>query len=183
VVDEAHATGVFGPGGRGLLAGLGARPANAISLHTLGKGLGCEGALLCGPAIMRDFLVNRARGFIFSTAPAPLAAAIARGALALCADGDDLRADLMTLMRLADTVLGPLGAQSLGSPIMPLVLGDDQRTMAVAARAQAAGFDLRGIRPPTVPEGTSRLRIVITRNAAPADITALGAALAEALRI
>ena len=63
------------------------------------------------------------------------------------------------------------------------MLGDDKRTMAVAARMQALGFDLRGIRPPTVPEGTSRLRIVITRNAALADITALGATLAEALAI
>ena len=183
VVDEAHATGVFGPGGRGLLAALARRPANAISLHTLGKGLGCEGALLCGPAIMRDFLVNRARGFIFSTAPAPLSAAIARGALAMCAAADDLRADLMARLALAQGVLAPLGAQCCGSPILPLVLGDDKRTMAVAARMQALGFDVRGIRPPTVPEGTSRLRIVITRNAALADITALGAALVEALVI
>ena len=152
-----------------------------MTLHTLGKALGCEGALLCGPAVMRAFLVNRARGFIFSTAPSPLAAAIARAALRLCAGADDLRAQLMMRIARAGLLLGPLGAQCHGSPIMPLVLGADTRTMDVAARAQQAGFDVRGIRPPTVPEGTARLRIVITLNAAEAEIARLAAVLQEIL--
>ena len=186
VVDEAHATGVFGPGGRGCLAALGARPANVITLHTCGKGLGVEGALLCGPSVMREFLVNRARGFIFSTAPAPFAAAMVRAALRISAGGDDLRADLFERMETARQVLGPLGAECHfgplgGSPIVPLVLGEDKRTMAVAAALQAKGFDIRGIRPPTVPEGTSRLRIVITRNASVEQIAALGDAVREVL--
>lgn len=180
VVDEAHATGVFGPGGRGLVADLAGR-GRIISLHTLGKGLGCEGAVLAGPGVMRDFLVNRARGFIFSTAPSPLNAAIARAALRLCAAGDDLRADLMARIALATDVLRPLGAVTHGTPVMPLILGTDARAMAVAGRLQAAGFDVRGIRPPTVPEGSARLRIVITLNALPAQIVALGQGLAEAL--
>ncbi|MEY2944180.1 MAG: 8-amino-7-oxononanoate synthase, partial [Pseudomonadota bacterium] len=75
LVDEAHATGVFGPGGRGLVAELPSRD-TIITLHTCGKTLGAEGALLCGPKVMRDFLVNRARGLIFSTAPSPLMAAV-----------------------------------------------------------------------------------------------------------
>ena len=185
VVDEAHATGIFGPGGRGLVAGLvaglGPRHPNTITLHTLGKALGCEGALLCGPAIMRDMLVNRARGFIFSTAPSPLAAAIARAALRLSAEADPLRAELSTLVDLARDVLTPLGAQCHASPILPLVLGDNARTMAVATALQTAGFDVRGIRPPTVPEGTSRLRIAITRNASAGDIEALATCLREVL--
>ena len=72
IIDEAHATGVWGANGRGMAAALHGRP-NVLTLNTFGKALGCEGAVLCGPAIVRDFLVARARPFIFSTAPAPLA--------------------------------------------------------------------------------------------------------------
>ena len=177
VVDEAHATGVFGPGGRGLVAGLAHRPANVITLHTLGKGLGCEGALLCGPAVMREFLINRARGFIFSTAPSPLNAAIARAALRICEAADDRRGELMARIAHARDTLSPLGAACHSSPIMPLILGTDKRTMAVAGQLQTAGFDARGIRPPTVPPGTSRLRIVITLNAGIEDISGLAEVL------
>ena len=180
LADEAHATGVYGPGGRGLVADLLSRE-HVISLHTCGKALGVEGALLCGPAVMRDFLVNRARGLIFSTAPSPLIAAGVRAALRMSADGDALRDELRALLARATALLSPLGAQCHGSPILPLVLGGDVRTMAVAARLQAKGFDVRGIRPPTVPEGTSRLRIVITRNAGADDIAALAQALTKAL--
>lgn len=180
LVDEAHATGSFGPAGRGLVAALPAR-GNAISLHTCGKALGAEGALLCGPATMREFLVNRARGFIFSTAPSPLTAAVVRAALQAVAAREDLRQDLRRRMALARDLLVPLGAEFHGSPILPLVLGDDRRTMAVAAALQAAGYDVRGIRPPTVPEGTSRLRIVITLNASEDDIHGLAAAVRQAL--
>jgi 8-amino-7-oxononanoate synthase len=180
LVDEAHGTGVFGPEGRGLVAALPARE-NVISLHTCGKALGAEGALLCGPTPMREFLVNRARGFIFSTAPSPLTAAVVRAALETVASGEDLRRGLRARIELARDLLEPLGAQCHGSPIVPLVLGEDQRTMKVAARLQAAGYDVRGIRPPTVPEGTSRLRIVITLNATESDIRGLAAALRAAL--
>ena len=180
LVDEAHATGVFGPGGRGLAAELPSRD-KVISLHTCGKALGAEGALLCGPRTMREFLVNRARGFIFSTAPSPLSAAVVRAALEAAAQGDGLRQALTARMDLARELLVPLGAEFHGSPILPLVLGTDTRTMDVAGRLQAAGFDVRGIRPPTVPEGTSRLRIVITLNAGEDDIRGLAAALEQAL--
>ncbi len=180
VIDEAHATGLFGPEGQGLAAGL-ERGDHIITLHTLGKALGCEGALLCGPRTMRDFLINRGRGFIFSTAPSPLMAAAARAALAAMAQGSGLRDELWNLVRHAEAALAPLGVSATGSQILPLVLGDDARTMQVAAALQAAGFDVRGIRPPTVPEGTSRLRISITRNVELADIDALAAALARLL--
>jgi 8-amino-7-oxononanoate synthase len=180
LVDEAHSTGVFGPDGRGLVAALPSRE-NIISLHTCGKALGAEGALLCGPATMREFLINRARGFIFSTAPSPLTAAVVRAALRIARERHDLRQALRGRMELARYLLGPLGAQWHGSPIMPLVLGEDVRAMAVAAKLQAAGYDVRGIRPPTVPEGTARLRIVTTLNATEADIRGLAVALREAL--
>ncbi|MFT4027205.1 MAG: 8-amino-7-oxononanoate synthase [Novosphingobium sp.] len=180
LVDEAHSTGVFGPEGRGLVAGLPTRD-NVISLHTCGKALGTEGALLCGPKTMREFLINRARGFIFSTAPSPLTAAVVRAALRIVREREDLRQALRARIELARDLLCPFGAVSHRSPIMPLVLGEDGRAMAVAAALQARGFDVRGIRPPTVPEGTSRLRIVTTLNAAEADIRALAGALRDVL--
>lgn len=180
LVDEAHATGVLGREGRGLAASLPSRE-RVISLHTCGKALGAEGALLCGPRDMREFLVNRARGFIYSTAPSPLTAAIVRAAIDTVRHGDDLREALRERIALAQELLVPLGAQGSGSPIMPLVLGDDRRTMEVAVRLQAGGYDVRGIRPPSVPEGTSRLRIVITLNASADDIRGLATALAAAL--
>ena len=180
LADEAHATGIYGPGGRGLVADLPSRD-HVISLHTCGKALGVEGALLCGPLAMRESLVNRARGLIFSTAPSPLVAAVVRAALRIVAGDDGLRDELSARIAAATGLLSPLGAQCHGSPIMPLVLGADEQTMAVAARLQAVGFDVRGIRPPTVPEGTSRLRIVITRNAGLDDIAALAGALQDVL--
>jgi 8-amino-7-oxononanoate synthase len=180
LVDEAHATGVFGPDGRGLAAELRPLP-NLITLHTCGKGLGCEGALLCGPKVMRDHLVNRARGFIFSTAPSPLMAAAVREALRICADEPERRDALRALILHGERVLEPLGATLGGSQIVPLVVGDDARAMEVAKKVRAAGFDVRGIRPPTVPAGTARLRISLTLNASPADVDGLATALASAL--
>ncbi|MGI4881232.1 MAG: 8-amino-7-oxononanoate synthase [Janthinobacterium lividum] len=180
LIDEAHATGVFGPDGRGLSAALGRR-GDTITLHTCGKALGCEGALVCGPATVREFLVNRGRGFIFSTAPSPLMAAAVRAALRIMVDEPERRTRLHALIAHAATRLVPLGATAAGSQIMPLVIGDDGHTMAASARLAAAGFDVRGIRPPTVPAGTSRLRISLTLNIDAAAIDALAAAMPEAL--
>lgn len=176
LVDEAHATGVYGPQGQGLAHGL--PTANLITLHTCGKALGCEGALVTGPAVVRDFLVNRGRAFIFSTAPSPLMAAAVRAALRIVAEGDDLRTALLARIAAARTALAPLGVAPGESQVLPLILGDDVRTMAIAGALQESGFDVRGIRPPTVPAGTSRLRISITNNVDMADIAALAARLA-----
>ncbi len=177
LIDEAHATGVFGPDGRGLAAALDGR-ANVVTLRTCGKAMGSEGALVCGPAVVRDFLVNRARGFIFSTAPSPLMAAAARAGLRALADEPGRRTALHDRIAAAARLLEPCGATVGDTQIVPLILGDDSRTMAVAAAMQAAGFDVRGIRPPTVPPGTARLRISLTLNIDIEDI----AALAETLR-
>ena len=180
LIDEAHATGVFGPGGRGLAAHLEGR-ADTVTLRTCGKALGCEGALVVGPRIVRDHLVNRARGFIFSTAPSPLIAAAVREALRILADEPDRRERLMGLIDQAARTFAPLGIVPTGSQIVPVTIGEDARTMAVAAALQADGFDVRGIRPPTVPVGTSRLRVSLTLNAGPADVDALATALGLAL--
>ncbi len=164
IVDEAHATGVYGPAGQGLAHALAPR-ANLITLHTCGKALGCEGALLCGPAIVRDFLVNRGRPFIFSTAPSPLMAWLVRQALEIVAEQPEREARL----------------SGSGSQIIPVVIGDNARTMRIAAMLQAEGFDIRGIRPPTVPQGTARLRIAITLNVSTRDIDAMVDALSAAM--
>ncbi|MDB5701687.1 MAG: 8-amino-7-oxononanoate synthase [Sphingomonadales bacterium] len=180
VIDDAHATGVFGTEGCGMAAPYDGRE-NVIVLRTCGKALGCEGALLCGPRIMRDFLVNRSRAFIFSTAPSPLMAAAVRAALRLLVAEPERRTQLHGLIEVATALLAPFGALASGSQIMPVILGDDARTMRVAGRVQAAGFDVRGIRPPTVPAGTSRLRISLTLNVDEDDIRALAAVLKDSL--
>lgn len=179
LLDEAHATGVFGADGRGLAGHLeGAE--NLITLHTCGKGLGVEGALVCAPAVLIDMLVNKARPFIFSTAPSPLMAVAVGAALDRIAgaEGDALREELRALIAAAaEAICAPLGLPLPESQILPIIVGEDARTMAIAAACQQAGFDVRGIRPPTVPPGTSRLRLSITRNLSARDIAALAATL------
>ena len=174
LLDEAHGTGVFGPGGRGLSAGLDGLH-NVITLHTCGKAMGAEGALICGSRIHVDYLINRARAFIFSTAPSPLMAVAVSAAIDRIERAGDLRERLMTLRQdAAEAICAPLGLPSPRSQILPVSLGEDSRAMAAAAALQEAGFDVRGIRPPTVAPGTSRLRISLTLNASRADVAALG---------
>ena len=180
VVDEAHATGVFGPGGAGLAHGL-ARRDNLVTLHTCGKALGTEGALLCAPAVACDFLVNRGRPFIFSTAPSPLSAWLVRQAIEIVANEPERQARLHALVRHAAERLVPLGIPASGTQILPVIIGDNERTMRIAGNLQGAGFDIRGIRPPTVAEGTARLRLAITLNVDEANIDAMADALAYAM--
>lgn len=181
VIDDAHATGVFGAEGRGLAAPYDGQE-NVMILRTCGKALGCEGALLFGPQVMRDFLVNRSRAFIFSTAPSPLMAAAVRASLCLLVEEPERRTQLHALIDVAEVALAPFGALVTGSQIMPIILGDDVRTMQVAAALQDAGFDVRGIRPPTVPQGTSRLRISLTLNIDANDIELLAVKLGNTLK-
>ena len=177
VIDEAHATGVFGTDGRGLADGLDGRD-NVIVLRTCGKALGCEGALVCAPRAITDYLINSARGFIFSTAPSPLMAAAVRASITMLRRQPDRRTWLHELVAHAEERLGPLGARCNGTQILPLILGQAAAAVELASRLQQAGFDVRAIRPPTVREGTSRLRISITLNVARADIDALAQTLA-----
>lgn len=164
VIDEAHATGVFGRGGRGFSAELEGRE-NVVVLHTCGKALGSSGALLGANRVLCDYLVNRARGFIYSTAPSPLMAVAVREALRMLADEPQRRADFEELRAFANEALAAtLGVAGSGSQILPVVIGDNSRAVRIAARMRAEGFDIRAIRPPTVPEGTARLRLAITLN-------------------
>ncbi|MBX8782525.1 8-amino-7-oxononanoate synthase [Ochrobactrum sp. GRS2] len=172
-IDEAHATGVFGADGRGLATEFAGRD-NVLILHTCGKALGASGALLCAARSLIDILINRARGFIFSTAPAPLQAAIVRGSLKALAAEPQRREKLHALIHHAERYLQPSGSQ-----IIPYIVGDNQRAIALAYAMQHHGFDIRAIRPPTVPFGTARLRISITLNVDEAQITRMAEVLKQ----
>lgn len=180
VVDEAHATGVWGPGGRGLSHTLEGR-GNIVTLHTLGKALGGSGAVLTLPRVLRDFIVNRGRPFIFATAPSPLMAVAATQALAILQDEPERRDRLHALVDLftAEMARRLPHLPPSGSQIVPLVVGAEEPTMRLAARLQAAGMDVRGIRPPTVPAGTCRLRVSLTLNASPSDLVRLAEGLED----
>jgi 8-amino-7-oxononanoate synthase len=164
VIDEAHATGVYGPDGRGLGACLEGSP-NVISLHTCGKALGSAGALFCGPAVLSDILINYSRPFIYSTAPSPLTAAAVRAALRMCREQPERRERLCSLIDFASQAIeSRCGVKPSGSQILPVIVGSDARAIALAAAVRNHGYDIRAIRPPTVPEGTARLRISLTLN-------------------
>jgi 8-amino-7-oxononanoate synthase len=182
VIDEAHATGVLGPEGRGLAAAFEGRD-NVITLHTCGKALGTMGGFILAPRIIHDFLVNRARPFIFATAPSPLVAAITRVALEISRTNPERRDRLARLVHFAGSELRRCcGIDPSGSQILPVVIGTDQAAVALAASLQRRGFDVRAIRPPTVAEGTARLRIALTLNVNEAIVTDLFEALAEDMR-
>ena len=182
VIDEAHATGVLGPQGRGLAASFEGRD-NVITLHTCGKALGTVGGLILAPKIIHDFLINRSRPFIFATAPSPLIAAVTRAALEISRTNPERRERLARLVQFAGSELRRrCNVESAGSQILPVIIGADQAAVALAASLQRKGFDIRAIRPPTVPEGTARLRIALTLNVDEAIVADLFAALAEDMR-
>jgi 8-amino-7-oxononanoate synthase len=180
MVDEAHATGVYGEQGRGLTAPYEGR-ANLVAVHTCGKALGAAGALVTTTRVLRDFMVNRCRPFIFSTAPSPLMAVAVREALLILREEPERQRRLTNLIAFTHRQIGARrGWQLSGSQIMPYVVGDNARAMALASALQARGFDIRGIRPPTVPAGTARLRVSLTNNVDEDDVRAMLDALIEA---
>ena len=180
ILDEAHATGVYGPQGRGLAAELEGAP-NIICLHTCGKALGAMGGLVTLPKQLRDYMVNRARSFIYSTAPSPLMAATVRAALKIVGHADAERARLQELVaHFGQALKDKTKITPSGSVIQPVLLGGDERAVKAAAALQAKGYDIRAIRPPTVPEDTARLRIAVTLHADTATLDRLAGDLAEA---
>jgi 8-amino-7-oxononanoate synthase len=163
MVDEAHATGVLGPGGRGSVAGAGLSGEVDLVVGTLGKALGSYGAYVCAKRELTECLVNTARSFIFSTAPPPPVAAAALAALEL------LESSPQRIERLhtnAATLRSALAAQGLAvgdsqAQIIPVAVGDAGRTMELCERILESGVFAQGIRPPTVPGGSSRLRFTV----------------------
>ncbi|GGE54970.1 8-amino-7-oxononanoate synthase [Actibacterium pelagium] len=174
VVDEAHATGAFGAG---LAHGL---PGDIVGLHTCGKGLGVHGALITADRVLIDTLIAKARSFIYATAPSPLNAALVRAALAELSQSDTLPKAHQALVAHAHAEAERcLGLTGFDSQIMPVIVGEDRPALDLAARMQAHGYDIRAIRPPTVPKGTSRLRIPITLNTPAEVITEMFETLAK----
>lgn len=181
VVDEAHATGIFGDLGRGLSHDIAHRP-TVLALHTCGKALGASGALICGARVLVDTLINRARGFIFATAPSPLNAALVRAAMNELAINPVRRQQAWANIEHAHAEAARLcGRRGFESQILPVVLGEDRLCMQLAKTVQSQGFDVRGIRPPTVPRGTARLRISVTGGLTMPVITKMFEVLANEL--
>ena len=184
IVDEAHATGVFGPRGAGLCAQEGVQP--ALRMGTLSKALGVAGAYVAASRAVCDLLVNRARPLVFSTALPPALACAALKSLEIAAgpEGDARRARLWSNIRRFAAGLADLGhAARADSPIFPFVLGDPDRAMQVAARLRELGHLAKAIRPPTVPAGTSRIRFALSAAHSEAQLDAALVALRTALLV
>ena len=161
IADEAHATGVYGHKGKGLCWDIIQKHGyeHLTTLHTCGKAIGVAGGLVCGSKEMIDYLINTARPFIYTTAPMPMQALLVQKSLEILAtdEGKKRREKLHTLCAEGQKLFGGAGTQ-----IIPVILGSDENAMNMAVRLQKNGYDIRAIRPPTVPEGTSRLRISLS---------------------
>jgi 8-amino-7-oxononanoate synthase len=185
VVDEAHAVGVYGRRGSGLLEEAGIAPDACVSINTAGKALGVTGAFVAGPAWVVEYLIQRARPFVFSTAPPPAVADAIEASLGIVVEEPQRRerlARLSTHLRQQCAARGlPVAAGR--SQIVPVLIGENERAVAVAERLQGAGFDVRAVRPPAVPSGTARLRVSVNAGLSEGDldrfIDALAAALSE----
>ncbi len=179
-VDEAHALGVWGPRGRGLAAQVGVRP--DVIVGTLGKSFGAAGAFVAGARSLTEWLWNAARSFVFSTGLAPTAASAALEALPAVAGGERTARLLSNAERVRrgivsrDTLAGSVG------PIVPIVIGDPRDTLAATRALLERGVFVQGIRPPTVPAGTSRLRLTVQADHTPADLERAIETLNEVLR-
>jgi 8-amino-7-oxononanoate synthase len=161
IVDEAHAIGVYGERGEGLAQAAGIAEDVFLSINPAGKALGLAGAFVAGPAWAIDYLLQRARTFVFSTAPPPALAEALEAALDLVEAAGDLRRRLRGLAQFLRGALADSGMQvpRTDSQIIPIVLGGNARALAAAQALQAEGFDVRAIRPPAVPEDAARLRV------------------------
>jgi 8-amino-7-oxononanoate synthase len=181
IVDEAHALGVFGPSGAGRCAEAGTRA--DILVGALGKAVGTHGGFVAGSQELRTFLWNKARSFVFSTAPSPRHAELTRIHLQLAREADTARATLAAnaaQLRGDLTAAGlPLARGSFG-PIVSVILGDNERALAAAAKLGTAGILAQAIRPPTVPVGSARLRLTVKATFGPSELTRLAQAVLEA---
>ncbi|MDP9148306.1 MAG: 8-amino-7-oxononanoate synthase, partial [Acidobacteriota bacterium] len=179
IVDEAHATAVHGPGGRGVAGKPMAAGRVVAAVHTCGKALASAGAFVCGSSVLRDHLINHARTFIFSTAMPPYMAAQVRAALRLAAGMNGEREELGLRSAELASSLRRDGWETMGSTtqIVPAVIGENQNAVHAAEFLQRAGFAVRAIRPPTVPHGSARLRFSVTQKIRTEELSQLVASL------
>jgi 8-amino-7-oxononanoate synthase len=172
MVDEAHATGVVGPEGRGVVAADGLQNRVAVQMGTLGKALGTFGAFVAGSRAMIDLLLNRARSFIYTTALPPPVIAAAGAALSIACTDAERRQRLHDNAGYLHDAFEHLGLRA-GAPrshILPVPVGDSERAVRISERLLTAGVFVQGIRPPTVPAGTARLRVTPMSTHAPEDL-------------
>jgi 8-amino-7-oxononanoate synthase len=192
ILDEAHATAVHGPGGRGVSAAYDDAIDNAdvrnhanthnnivAVVHTCGKALASVGAFVCGSAALKDHLINHARSFLFTTALPPYIAAQVRAALKLARGMDAERSALQQSSRQFSAALRAQGFDTAASStqIIPTMIGENEEALSCANFLQQRGFAVRAIRPPTVAPGTARLRFSLTSTVTPGDLTRLLEAL------
>ncbi|HTW22496.1 MAG TPA: 8-amino-7-oxononanoate synthase [Candidatus Baltobacteraceae bacterium] len=185
IVDEAHATGVWGPEGRGIAAELGLERECFAIVHTCGKALASAGAFVCGSTALREHLINRARTFVFSTAMPPYMAGQIGAALAMAREAEAERGHLQTIaaaLREGLTAAG-LGCGASASQIVPVILGSNEAALHVASVLRREGFAVKAIRPPTVPPGTARIRISLTSGISFDDVRRLVAAISSAHKL
>ena len=162
IVDESHATGMYGTRGSGRVEELGLRDRIFATMHTGGKALGSGGAWVAGSRVLRDVMVNRARSFIFSTAPLPILGAALGAGLQLVEREPGRRRDVHRKSSLLRAALHDAGVRADGeSMIVPIIVGANDTATALQSGLAAAGFDVRAIRPPSVAPGTARLRVTV----------------------
>jgi 8-amino-7-oxononanoate synthase len=161
IIDEAHATGVLGKQGRGLVEDAGRPESVLATIHTCGKALASAGAFVACSKTLKDFLINRARTFVFSTSLPPYMAVQVRTALRIAKESETDRAGLAANARLLRDKIREAGLDCGGSEsqIVPVMLGTSEDAVKIAAALNTSGFAVRAIRPPTVPAGTARLRL------------------------
>ena len=179
MVDEAHATGLYGTNRRGLAEELGVSDRIEIQMGTLGKALGASGGYICGSRALIDYLVNRARSFIFSTAPVPAAAAAATAGIKLVQSSEGKAFNELLWARVGEfqSIIGnPQSA--IPSTIIPLTIGDESAAVAASATLREQGLFVPAIRYPTVARNSARLRITLTAAHTTADVSNLSQALA-----
>lgn len=184
IVDEAHGTGVFGATGRGVAELTGTEHRIAVRIGTLSKSLGALGGFVTGSQPLIEWLWNRARSQVFSTALPPSICAAAMTAVEILLTEPQRCRQLLDRCDFFRHELQSRGVQPMqGSvgPIIPIVIGDPTATMAIAQRVEAAGYLVGAIRPPTVPNGTSRLRISVTSAFSELDLSNLATAIACAI--
>jgi 8-amino-7-oxononanoate synthase len=184
IVDEAHATGVVGPQGRGLIAASGRSDAIIASIHTCGKALAASGAFVAGSRTLKEYLTNHARPFIYTTGLPPYMAAQVGAGIKLGASAEDARACLSAISERLREGLANAGFDTgrSNTQIVPVLLGTNERALDTAQKMRNEGFEVRAIRTPTVPEGTARLRLSLTADLPPSTIDGLVDAMTRCRR-
>ena len=184
MVDEAHATGLYGPRGAGRVSELGLCGRVPLCMGTLSKALGSAGGYVACSEPVRDLLVNRARSYVYSTALPPAAAGGALGALALLDAHPGWGAETRQRADRLRAALRAEGVEAAGhdSPIVPVTVGDAARAVLIARRLRDEGILVGAIRPPTVPAGTARLRCSVSRTHEPEDLKRAAEAMARLIR-